>query len=170
MESVNKIAQDVTGNKLLVCIYFAVLIVIVLIILYKSMSDKSENIIGKPVPDTVQSILGGPDLRFASQLSATNMGRNPVYVQDVKRMYPNAENMTADREPPVFYDISQTLGEYQYATQFNCKDGSTPMPITDAFGNVTYQCDDSSTPTRAEYMSSNPASTVQEALLRNKLF
>lgn len=184
-------ADSVLANKNVILLYFALLLILVLMVVWylkKSNSSSSEHYYGYGMPDSYQVLASGPDLRF-QEFTGTNQGSTPVNMATVKQMYPGLlkpkERMTAMREAPVFNDISQTLAEYQYATQFNCADGSAPLPMRDAFGNMTYACDDGSTPTGftpgtgvtdsgasatvAEHATSSPATAVQEALLMNQL-
>lgn len=175
-------ADGLLANKNLVVLYFAILIVLVfMVVWYLKLSAKSssEHYYGYGMPDSYQVLASGPDVRF-QQFTGTNQGETPVNMATVKQMYPGLlkpkERLTSMREPPVFNDISQTLGAYQYATQFDCADGGPPMPVKDAYGNMTYACADGSDPTRggsaasgAEHATSSPATAVQEALLMNQL-
>lgn len=181
-------AKDLLENKGAVLLYFAVLLLLVIMVVWylKMMSSgSSEHYYGYGMPDSYQVLASGPDVRF-QEFSGTNQGSTPINLATVKQMYPGIvkpkERLTAMREAPVFYDISQTLGAYQYATQFNCADGSSPMPVKDAYGNMTYACGDGSTPvsgmstgldstdlTGQEHATASPATAVQEALLQHQL-
>lgn len=171
-------AQSLLENKGLVLVYFAVLILLVFLIVWYlrcQAETKTEKYYGYGMPDTYQVLASGPNVRF-QELTGTNQGSTPINMATVKQMYPNivkpqGERLTAMREAPVFYDISQTLGEYQYATQFDCADGQPPMPVKDSLGNMTYACADGSNPTKGklEHAASSPATDVQEALLRAQL-
>src|ERR1700678_519796 len=176
-------------NNGVVLLYFsALLLLIIMIVWFLRNMSSSEHYYGYGMPNTYQVLASGPDVRF-QELSGTNQGNTPINMATVKQTYPGlfkrqkGERLTARPEPPVFYDISQTLGEYQYASQYNCADGTSPMPVKDAFGNMTYACQDGSVPSSAgttgldmtsltgssEYATSSPATAVQEALLQRQL-
>lgn len=173
-------AEQVLANKGVRLLYFAVLLVLVVLAVWhlKMMSDKQEKMenlgtAGTGMPYTYQSLASGPTVRQASLFSMTNQGSNPIhnddlkYVADAKR-----ERLSSMREAPVFYEISSELGQNQQLAQFNCANGDIPEPgvVTDANG-VSYQtmvCKDGSNPSRqgrgpAEHMV-DPVS-LQEAQL-----
>lgn len=181
-------AQEILENKTAVVVYFAALLVLIIIIMWtlrKNTTKSSEHYFGYGMPNSYQVLAGAPDIRF-QEFSGTNQGSTPVNTATVKQLYPElrskSERLTGSREPPVFYDISQTLAEYQYASQFNCADGSAPLPARDTYGNMTYACPDGSTPasggstgldmtslTGTEHATASPATAVQEALLMKQL-
>src|SRR6185437_11713133 len=128
-------AEDILNNKWVILFYFAVLLVLIVLIVwyFKTMTNKSsEHYYGYGMPNSYQVLASGPDVRF-QEFTGTNQGDTPVNMATIKQMYPGItkgaaermmamrkkkERMTASQEPPVFYDISQQLGEYQYASQF----------------------------------------------------
>ena len=170
-------AQGLLENKGLVLLYFAILLVLIFLAVWylRSCTVKSEHYYGYGMPDTYQVLAAGPDVRF-QELTGTNQGSTPINMATVKQMYPgiiksNGERLTSMRESPVFNEISQTLGEYQYATQFDCSNGDPPMPVRDSLGNMTYACADGSTPVKGalEHAVPAPSTVVQEELLRQQL-
>lgn len=168
-------AKSLIESPVVIMFYFAILIVVVILMLmHLRKMGGAENYTGYPTPQTVQSILAGPNLRF-QEFTGTNQGSTPINIPTLKQLHPNLpggkERLTAMRESPVFYDISQTLGEYQYASQFDCPDGGEPMPIRDVYGNFTYTCDRSQNigAVSTEHATASPATAVQEALLMNQL-
>jgi uncharacterized protein (DUF779 family) len=174
-------AEGILGNKSIVLLYFSMLLVLVVLIVWYLKQGSSEHYFGYGMPKSIQFAAGAPDIRF-QEFTGTNQGSTPMNIPTVKQMYPGLisrkERLTAMREPPVFWDISQTLGEYQYASQFGCADGSPPMPVKDSFGNMTYACADGSTPVSnqtgldaatTEHATASPATAVQEALLMRQL-
>jgi hypothetical protein len=154
-------AEQVLSNKGVRLLYFAVLLVLVVLAVWhlKLMSDaKPERManmgtIGTGLPYTYQSIASGPTQKHASLFSMTNQGTNPVHNDDL--LYAanaNKERLSSMREAPVFYEISSELGQNQQLAQFNCSNGEMPETgvMTDANG-VSYQtmvCRDGSNPAR----------------------
>ena len=183
-------AKAIMSSDAVKMLYFAVLIVLVILIVWYlrsgTQSSGAENYYGYGMPDTYQVLASGPNVRF-QQLTGTNQGSTPIDTPTIKQLYPGLmttkrEQLTAMRQSPAFFDISNTLGEYQYASQFNCANGDSPMPVKDSFGNMTYACADGSNPmsggstgldmnqmTGSERLSATPASAVQEELLRMQL-
>lgn len=178
-------ADGLLSSKPLVLSYFIVLILLLFVMVWymKACSSKKENYYGYGMPDTPQVLASGPDVRF-QEFTGTNQGSTPLNMATVKQMYPGiadasgSERLTAMMEHPVFYDISQTLGEYQYASQFNCANGQPPMPVKDSMGNMTYACADGSSPasgqqsnlnSSVERATASPSTAVQEALLMQQL-
>jgi len=159
-------AQAILENKAVIVLYFAVLLILIIMIVWnlKTISSASSEhaYFGYGLPNSIQYAAGAPDVRF-QELTMTNQGSTPTNMAEIKQLYPGVvnprnerlmnkrkrERLTSMRESPVFYDISQTLAEYQYATQFNCADGSSPLPVTDSYGNMTYACADGSSPSSA---------------------
>lgn len=177
-------AQKILNDHNVRLLYFAVLIVLVALIAWYTKPKSSERYVGKGAGLTEQSVFSGPDVRFAGQFTGTNQGPNaPLGIDGNSGNSRSGERLTASREPPVFYDISQTLGAYQYASQFSCPDGNVPMPVRDSYGNMTYACPGDAQDvnsavsggqtgivmTPAERMTTSPATAVQEALLMQQL-
>lgn len=142
----------ILDNSTVQVVYYAILIIALFMMVYylKNLSSKQEDIIGSGLVYSTGAITSGATQRFATYPTSTDMGAAPTYNADLR--HPSklkSEFLTATREPPVFWDISQTLGEYQYATQFSCADGNPPMPVKDHHGNTYYACSDGSTPVQS---------------------
>lgn len=139
------------NNPYVKFLYYAVLLVLVVMIFH--YSKKSEHYIGTGLPYSTGAITSGATQRFGTGFSSTDQGSTPSY-SDLRH---NSEYLTSSREPPVFWDISNMLADYQKVAQYNCADGSPPMPMTDSMGNTYFACTDGSTPVPAY---SSPASTA----------
>lgn len=178
-------AQSILENKAVVVFYFALLLLLVVMVVFymrNMMAAKSEHYYGYGMPDSYQVLASGPDVRF-QEFTGTNQGNTPVNMATVKQMYPGiaggaTERLTASRDGPDYlHDISQTLAEYQFASQFSCSDGSAPMPFSTPQG-MTYMCGNGSAPTKGgqtgldsgvERATASPSTLVQESLLMNQL-
>lgn len=176
----NSFARQIVDNEWVQLIYYSVLMVLVAIIFYHVHVMSSENYIGQGLAYSTGAITSGATQRFGTGFTSTDQGATPSFNDLQGREY-----LTSSREPPVFWDISNLLAEYQYATQYNCADGSPPMPMKDNLGNTYFACTDGSTPTdnngrpvtgpakaaspksAAEYMT---AVTHQDEVLRNHLY
>lgn len=167
--------------------YFAVLIVLVLLITFYlfKLSSKGENFLGGGVQDQVFTS-GATMRRLGQEFSQPGQGEHTtVYNAEIKEMLPGVvpsrtpERLVSEREPPVFYDVSAELGAYQAAsTSSESPEDSAEYQLiaaaTTPYGNIPVNAAASTATavgTKAEYMANMaPAARVQEELLRRQLY
>jgi hypothetical protein len=166
-------AKDVLENKGVRLLYFAVLLVLLVLVVWhlKNMNDKAsakstERVVGSPLSDTYAGAFGYTN-RFGQENTSTTVGERitpfNIDLKDMTGANPNTAVSTADkalalaeakkerlssmRENPVFLDYAKDEGEAESVSQFVCADGSLPNVGYDVqSGRYNLACRDGSNP------------------------
>lgn len=184
MEGPGLVEKTYDSHKVRVLWFAIVLVLLILVTWYlKVLAFKGENLIGGGVQDKV--FTSGATQRFAQEMSQPGQGQyTTVRNAEIKEILPGvipgrSERLTASREAPVFYDVSDMLGAYQGATSRsdNPEDDAefaTIAAATTPYGNLPVDATAttaSAGSVKSEHLADHsPAAVVQEELLRRSLY
>jgi hypothetical protein len=108
-------ASNLLQSHLITVVYFAVLLVLLLLIVW-SLRNKKENLIGSGVQDQVFTA-GATIRRLGQEFSGTNQGEYTIVHNDeLKELVPGSvgkERLVSERGEPDFWEISSELNAYK---------------------------------------------------------
>jgi hypothetical protein len=160
------LADRILSNKMVALAYFAVLLVLVLLVVWmvRGQSQKTERLIGTGVSDIVFTS-GATQRRLGTEFSSTNQGEYTIVHNDeLKELVPGvipgkSERLVNNAEPPVFWEISPQLDAYRMSqTAGLAADAAADAASAAASGGTEHLA------------SSSVASIVQDELLRQQLY
>jgi hypothetical protein len=188
MEGGGMSANDILENKGVRLLYFAVLLVLVLLVVWhlKSMNDRAskktermENL-GLGLYGMTESVdNSGANVRFKSEPTSETQGKPETPKNaDLQAAYgvSRKDKMTAWRESPAFWDYSLDENNAASASQFLCSDASLPRVEYNAATNqYMMNCADGSVPkvaVREKEHQTNPntITQIQDAILSSGLY
>lgn len=157
---------DIVASPSVKLVYFAVLLLLLLVIAYYLKPKGAEGLIGRSLASGLsQAATSGATLRrLGTEFSNPAQGEvDTVYLPDMRELA-GRERLVGNRETPAFWETNDVLSDYNA--------GQTPGMMSDAKSDPNGYLDSVGGPTKSsEHMNNRSvAEEVSEMKLRNMLY